>query len=55
MSYEDDLDEIAWQEYERRLLFIENELCGYTADLTEAAENQGKEGELSSDKPDGVD
>ncbi len=31
MSYEDDLDEIAWQEYERRRLFREDELCGYTA------------------------
>jgi hypothetical protein len=30
MSYEDDLDEIAWQEYERLLLFRDNELCGYT-------------------------
>jgi hypothetical protein len=39
MSYEDDLDEIAWQEYERKRLENENMASGYTPDEDENENN----------------
>ena len=39
-----DRDELRWQDHERRRMAADDALCGFTADLTEAAENHGEGG-----------